>query len=283
MRLQGAVTQESGAINEDGFGTIGPLENISAAWIFDGVTGINGQHYLPGSSDAKWLVERAHSHLLKLSLGEMLLADILSALVEALVLDWSLVSADLHLPPDYDPPAACLTMVKRYGRSWQAVRLGDSSLLAQQEDGSITAFPASSNNSFDRWISAEANKRRAMGINNVSELMAEFRPHLLAARNGRNTADGYSILEADPVATRFAEFLHLGEPTAILLCTDGFYRAVDHYGLYNDPSLMARCMERDSVVDVLKEIRVAEASDPLCEKYFRFKAADDATALALHI
>lgn len=41
MKLQGAITEGSGAVNEDGWGFLGSTDDVTAAWVFDGVTGIN--------------------------------------------------------------------------------------------------------------------------------------------------------------------------------------------------------------------------------------------------
>ena len=66
MRLIGAVTQGSGAVNEDGFGFLGTPHDVSAAWVFDGVTGINARNHLGDGTDARWLVARAHALGVKL-------------------------------------------------------------------------------------------------------------------------------------------------------------------------------------------------------------------------
>ncbi len=136
MRLAGAVTEASGAINEDGYGMLGTEDDISAAWIFDGVTGINGKAYLPGGSDAAWLVARAHHHLTSLASGDDPPEQILTRLVENLIGDWSEAITGIDLPPHYDPPAACLVLVKRYAEGWKSLRLGDSCLLAREADRS---------------------------------------------------------------------------------------------------------------------------------------------------
>jgi hypothetical protein len=281
LKLVAALSEGSGPVNEDGFGTIGAMDDISAAWIFDGVTGINNRNYLPAGSDAQWLVAKANEHLLKLAATTHSLSDILSRLVQTLIVDWNDVSSGFKLPKDYDPPAACLTMVKRYASSWQALRLGDSCLMAQYADGRQQMLIASPNNIFDHWLADEARKRRSEGQFDVKSLLAEFRPQLLASRKTRNTSESFGILNADLAATRFAEFLDLGTPDKILLCTDGFYRAVDHYNLHNDNSLLSACCDQDGVNSVLKELRAVEAADPLCEKFIRFKPADDATAMVL--
>lgn len=281
LRLAGAVTEGSGAINEDGFGYIGRPEEISAAWVFDGVTGINGRNYLPGGSDARWLVEKAHRHLQRLAADSAPLSDILNELVARLIDDWRGVSPDLNLPPDYDPPAACLILVKRYGATWQGLRLGDSCLLSRHGNGEKQILAASPNNAFDHWLSAEARKRRDAGVLDIKALLAEFRPQLAAGRAKRNRPDGYSILEASPAALAMPELIDLGSPSDLLLCTDGYYRAVDHYGLHDDASLITASRKPGGVAEVLASLRAVEAADPDCQTYIRFKPADDATALIL--
>lgn len=281
MRLTGAVTEGSGAVNEDGYGLIGSQGEVTAAWVFDGVTGINGRNYLPGGSDARWIVDAAQRRLESLAAEAFALERILALLVEGLIDDWQDVKRGLDLPPDYDPPAACLILAKRYDGGWRALRLGDSCLLVEPDDGRHRVIAASPNNAFDHWLSGEARKRRDQGGLDVKALLAEFRPQLIAARRKRNRPDGYSILEADPAALRMPEYLGLGWPRSILLCTDGFYRAVDHYDLHDDASLLAACAEPGGAARVLADVREVESDDVSCLKYLRFKPADDATAVML--
>ena len=281
MRLVGAVTQGSGSINEDGWGFLGKSENVSAAWIFDGVTGINGKNFLGGTTDAAWFVAKAHAHLLQLAGLDLPLPEILARLVKLLIRDFQTAAEGLDIPKDFDPPAACLILVKRYGETWKALRLGDSCLLARDGDGAHTIHSASPNNILDNWLSTEAAKRRDAGVLDIKLLVAEFRPQLLKGRKLRNTQGAYSILEAREAATEFAEYLDLGTPRDILLCTDGYYRAVDHYGLHTDETLIEASSSNGGVARVLASLRATEASDPTCQKYLRFKPADDATAVLL--
>ncbi len=281
MKLAGAVTQGAGTINEDGLGFLGSPGDVSAAWIFDGVTGINRKNFLGGGSDAAWLVARAHDHLQALAGSDLPLREILARLVQALIVDFKAAVKDLDVPADHDPPAACLTLVKCYGGTWQAMRLGDSCLLARGSDGAHISVAASPNNAFDHWLSREALKRRDAGMLDIKKLLAEFRPQLMQGRKQRNSPGGYSILEASPSATEFAEYFDLGAPSEILLCTDGYYRAVDHYALHSNESLLQASLTPGGVDRVLGSIRSIEADDPACVKYLRFKPADDATAMAL--
>lgn len=279
MRLMGAITEGSGAVNEDGLGYAGSTDDVSAAWIFDGVTGINGRNHLPGGSDAHWLVARAHERLSELAAGQLDLADLLAELVTGLIADWNNATADLDLPRDYDPPAACLVLVKRYQDGWQSLRLGDSCLLARRADGGTDVLAASPNNVFDHWLAREARKRRDKGILDIKALLAEFAPQLRAGRARRNRPDGYSILECSRDSLAMPEITKLGWPAEILLCTDGYYRAVDHYGLHDNGTLLDASAR--SVSKVLAELRAVEAADADCLRFPRFKPADDASAVML--
>jgi hypothetical protein len=279
MRLVGAVTQGSGTVNEDGFGFAGDAQDVSAAWIFDGVTGINGHNHLGGGSDAQWLVACAHARLAELAPQQISLNMLLSDLVSGLITDWTDATAGLDLPHDYDPPAACLILVKRYASGWQALRLGDSCLLARGADRNTRILAASPNNVFDHWLAREARKRRDDGVLDIKALLAEFAPQLRAGRAKRNRPDGYSILECSRDSLAMPEVIDLGWPSDILLCTDGYYRAVDHYALFDDTRLLDA--SATSVDQVLAALRAAEAEDPDCQRFPRFKPADDATAVML--
>ena len=279
MRLIGAVSEGSGAVNEDGFGWLGTPEDVSAAWIFDGVTGINERNYFGEGTDARWLVSRAHARLTALAASSMQPGVILKELVSGLIADFSAATEAVELPGDYDPPAACLILVKRYGDSWQALRLGDSCLLARDGDGGQRIHAASPNNQLDHWLTREVRKRRGAGVLDIKALLAEFAPQLKQGRARRNRPDGYSILEASRDALAMPEIIDLGMPTEILICTDGYYRAVDHYGLHNNAGLIDASVE--GVERVLVTLREAEAADPDCLRHPRFKPADDATAVML--
>jgi len=277
LRLAGSVCQGSGANNEDGWGYVGEPGNVEAAWILDGVTGINDRAYLPAASDAAWFVARACHHLSELAGGPSGLDRILAELVARLVTEQGNALEGKDIPDDYDPPAACLVLVKKFGNVWRAARLGDSCLLARSADGDHRILTYSPNNAFDNWLAGEAGKRRATGMTGMKELLAAFRPQHLASRRRRNSDGGHSVLEAHRRALAFAERVDLGNPEAILLCTDGYYRAVDHYRLLENESLLRRA----DVDVVLKAVREVEAADPECARYPRYKPADDATAVLL--
>lgn len=278
-RLLGAISEGSGAINEDACGLVGDDDDVRAAWVLDGVTGINDRQYLSGTTDAHWLVMRADHHLRDLASRDAELLEICSALVDRLTAEIEELTAGRQPPPGYDPPAACIVLAKRYRDRWHVLRLGDSCLVYRRADRSIAGLVP--DNTFDRRLAEEAEKLRTDGVTNVKDLIQSFRPRLLESRARRNKPGGYGILECSPACIRFAETSELDSASQILLCTDGFYRAVDHYALHTDESLLDACAADGGVQAVLRGIRDLEAGDRDCRRFPRLKPADDATAISL--
>ena len=111
MKLVSAVSHAGGQVNEDAWGMVGNNEDVEAAWVLHGVTGINTHNYLLGQTDAAWFVEHAHAHLLRLTAENHSLDKILANLVDLLIEDWRLASTQFDFRLDYDPPATCLLIL----------------------------------------------------------------------------------------------------------------------------------------------------------------------------
>lgn len=262
MRLAGALTEGSGTVNEDGFGVSASGGDVSAAWVFDGVTGINGRNYLPAGSRCRLAGgPRPCASARSGGQGPRPPGNSGAAGGGSLWRTGKRFSPRSTCRPATDPPAACLILAKRYGSRWQALRLGNSCLLAEGHDGALMlACPAEGG--FDQWLAREARVRRALGETDTKALLAEFRPQLKAARARRNQPGGYSVLECSEAALRMPDYLDLGAPARLLLCTDGYYRAVDHYGLFDAKGLVDA--SSGNVERVLADLRRTEAGDPQC-------------------
>jgi hypothetical protein len=278
--LIGSVCNGSGAHNEDHWGYAGSTEDVSVAWVLDGVTGINETKLFDASSDARWLVLKASARLQSLAADEVPLKTLLAELVHGLCDDVREALGGEGFPPGHDPPAACLMLVKLYGDGWQMLQLGDSSLLWRRRgDGGLGSVVP--DKTTDYTLANLAAQARRDGITDIKALLASFRARFHGERQKRNQPGGYSILEANPAAVTLAQVSAMGTPAQILLCTDGYYRAVDHYGLHDDAGLLDASCRPEGAVQVLAAIRAAEALDPQCERFPRFKPADDATAVVL--
>lgn len=276
LKLAGHVSQGSGHVNEDAVGFIGDPDDIQAAWALDGVTGINDRSLDLHGSDAQWFVARIDAHLRSLLPQARDMQSVMSGLVDRLIDDLALVT----LPANYDPPAACIAAVCKIGTQWQAVRLGDCRLLAEDRKGfhRIVDFP---NDDFDHWVTAEAARLRATGMTNMKDIAQALQPALFADRRRRNRPGGYGVIEADRACLAFAEYMPLADPSAMLLTSDGFFRLVDHYSEATESELLKRAVERSGVPALYDTLRRIERSDPDCRKFPRLKPQDDASAIAL--
>jgi hypothetical protein len=276
LKLAGHISRGSGPVNEDAVGFIGDPDDIQAAWALDGVTGINDRSLGLHGSDAQWFVARIDAHLRSLLPEARDMQGVVSGLVDRLIADLALVT----LPDNYDPPAACIAAVCRIGAEWQAVRLGDCRLLAEDRNGfhRIVDFP---NDEFDHWVTAEAVRLRAGGMSNPRDIAQALQPALYANRRRRNRPGGYGVIEADPACLAFAEHMPLADPSDVLLMSDGFFRLVDHYGKVSETELLGRAVESGGVSTFYETLRRIERSDPDCRKFPRLKPKDDASAIAL--
>ncbi len=273
LRLAGSVCDGAGAVNEDRAGYLGDRSAITAAWVLDGVTGINKQSLYPAGSDAAWFVQTVDTELKRLLVEPVPLPVIMSALVD------HLVSAKVDAPPGYDPPACCLLLAREHEGRWDALRIGDSSLLVSERNGTFFEYTEFPLQWLDRELKLKTEVLRRRGLSQ-EQIVHEFRPMILEARQKRNRPGGYGILEADPSCLQFVQYIAIEDPRTMLLCTDGFYRLVENYRAYDDESLLAAAANRGPE-SLLAELRTIEAGDPECRKYPRFKPRDDAAAVCL--
>lgn len=280
-----AVTQAGSKVNEDGYG-YWPAEAPRAAWVLDGVTGINDRALLPGPTDAAWLVAQVQDALPALlsAAPDMPAADLVGALVDELERRQSAAWLDARGADGRETPAASFALIRLIGSEIEVLRLGDCLVLLEAPDGAVTVM--------DHPVLAaiEAETRdallalRAQGITDPKQAFAAMMPRLRAERLRRNIRDGYGVLAAERSCV---PMLHVDRMPAyalrrVLLVSDGYYRLVDHYSAANDAELVHRTAELGAEA-LLEQLRAIEAADPMATQYPRLKIADDATALLLAV
>jgi len=280
-----AATEPGAKFNEDGYG-FWPAEAPRAAWVLDGVTGINDRALLPGPTDAAWFVAQVQEALAALlsTAPDMPAAELVGALVEELERRQSAAWLDARGADGRETPAASFALVHLVGAEIEVLRLGDCLVLLEATDGAVTVM--------DHPVLAaiEAETRdallalRARGITDPKQAFTAMMPRLRAERLRRNTPDGYGVLAAERSCL---SMLHIDRMPAhalrrILLVSDGYYRLVDHYNAASDAELVRRTEELGADA-MLEQLRAIEAADPLAARYPRLKIADDATALLIGV
>lgn len=280
LKLLGHVSRGSGRVNEDAAGYLGAPDDIQAAWVLDGVTGINDQSLGLADSDAQWFVARIDAHLRELLPQAGAVQDVMSELVDRLIREQAEAFAQEAIVDGFDPPAACIAAICRLDGEWHAFRLGDCRLLAQDGNGlrRLVDFP---NDDFDHWVTAEATRLREAGVTELDDLFRALQPAHFAARRQRNRPDGYGVIEADRACLAFIEQMTLDRPVSVMLASDGFFRLVDHYHELSEAALLTRAQKDGGVRSLYDRLRAIEESDPQCRRFPRLKPKDDASAIAL--
>lgn len=281
MKLAGIISTGSGAINEDAAGCVEEAGEVVVAWVFDGVTGVNSHPLLDVPSEPAWFVSVADQHLRDVVMKEHGVDDVLRALVPRLIESWQAALQGRAVPAGYDLPAACLTLAKCVSGRWQVLRLGDSTVISRGREVKRLDFPPNDLPDLESELRQKAAALRQSAHLDFSVLRETFRDRLLDSRKHRNVPGSHSILVPDLSSLAMPQVVDLGTPTQILLCTDGYYRAVDTYGMHDDQSLMTSSACPGGVQEVTKAIRRIEAEDVACLKHLRFKQADDVTAVML--
>jgi hypothetical protein len=280
-----ATTRAGSKVNEDGYGCW-PVQTPRAAWVLDGVTGINDRALLPGPSDAAWFVAQVQEALpvLLSQAPDLPAADLVGALVDELERRQSSAWRDARGADGRETPAASFALVRLIGADIEVLRLGDCLVLLEASDGAVTVM----DHPVLAAIEAETRNAlltlRAEGITDPKQAFTAMMPRLRAERLRRNRPDGYGVLAAERSCL---PMIHLDRRPAhtlrrVLLASDGYYRLVDHYGAASDAELVRRTADIGAEA-MLHQLRAIEAADPLAMRYPRLKIADDATALLLAV
>jgi hypothetical protein len=285
LALLSAATEPGATINEDGHG-LWPVEAPRAAWVLDGVTGINDRPLLPGPSDAAWFVAQVQATLPALlsQSPDLPIAELADLLVRELDQRQSAAWIDPRGADVWETPAASFVLVRLIGAEIEIVRLGDCLVLLEGADSAVTVME----HPVLEQIEAETRRAildlRSAGITDPQQVRAKMIPQLRAQRRRRNRPDGYGVLAAEH---RCMPMMHVDRMPAanlrrVLLASDGYYRLVDHYTAMTDADLIRRT-QADGAAALLQQLRAIEAADPHAARYPRLKIRDDATALLIGI
>lgn len=96
-----------------------------------------------------------------------------------------------------------------------------------------------------------------------------------------NSEGAYWLVGSDPRACRELRTLEipLQQFDAVVLCTDGFYRAVDPCAVVGSPGELVSKVMDEGMEAVLGRLREAEREDRECITWPRLSTHDDAAAL----
>jgi Protein phosphatase 2C len=272
MKIIDQISSPGGErVNEDRLGYVGGL-----AWVLDGATDLEKDAFLPGASDVLWLVDRV---------GELLTEHGRASdendpvhLLRTISHRIGTEMADLRFPADRIHPTCSVGLLVAARGELRMARIGDPSCVATG-----TAGPAELSTGFFGQREAEAVARGGTGGLDDDENrrgIVRRRQQYIEGALEESVFSGHprAGLQIRTSTLRADRFEH------VVLCTDGFARAVVDYRLYPDwPGLVASALA-DGLASVLDRIRHHENNPPEGPGGARsthFKKSDDVTALLI--
>jgi len=248
--------------------------------ILDGASGLSEKKLLPGGSDAKWFVEHCALAIKTVSKNnELSLKEIIHKAINIVISEFTLASKRRDAKP-YEMPSAGIVLMRIRNRLLEAVLLGDCRLLINKQDGSHLNYVTIGLEELDS-ISIEEFQRHLKKYN-YFESRRRTMPTLRKHRSLMNTKEGYWILSLsnEPEQHMLEITQQLSPNDRILLVTDGFYRLVDTFHLFDSKILVEQSAEK-GLSELGARLRDLERADPECKLTPRLKPSDDASALLL--
>jgi Protein phosphatase 2C len=265
--------------NDDCWGATGP-----AVWILDGATGLGKERLLrTAETDAQWFVKAVDSELRAADWTQPTEALLRSVMrnVAARFHDEAVGLVDQAALW----PFASFAMVRMLADQIEFINLGDCRILWKMMGfDEVSAFGWSRVTRLDHEVVAEITKLHLAGQTDNEVVRRAIGPKIQANRAKKNRPGGYWILDVPGEGLPYLQTMRLEAATVqcVLLCTDGYYRAVDTYQLQTDQSLVEQSA-KIGIGQMVQMIRTSERSDERCLKFPRIKPSDDATCVLLSV
>jgi serine/threonine protein phosphatase PrpC len=261
-------------LNEDRLGHHGDV-----AWAIDGATSLEESAFLPAATDVQWLVDTLGRRLTALPSASAF--PDAAALIEYVAARIAQEIADLGFPADRVHPTCSLGLLIDRGAEVELARVGDATCVAVGDGGVVQV-------STDYFSHREAAAVADAGGDGLDH--SDVRARMLVRRDGYIRGTGPESVFSGHPARGIREH---GATTAwrgiehVLLCTDGFARAVVDYALYPDWRSLVAAAAKRGLAAVAEEIREFEhdieerlksrGSDAVATGHF--KTRDDVAAV----
>jgi len=243
------------------------------AWVIDGATDLGPPGLLGMQGGAAWLASEAHTAFTAAADGSLshICGDV-AARLEAMY-----DATRCRDPIDrWELPMASFLAVRLAAGTLECAWLGDCAAILRQGDRVVRLGPP------QQEKDAEVERAARLAHHGLGSPKRSL-PILEELRASRSVPNKRILgVEAQTMA-------HLGTTTAacapgddLLLMSDGFSTLIDSYDVFDEIGLM-EAMETLGLAALAIRLREIEANDAACERFPRFKASDDATALWLRV
>ncbi|MEU5309504.1 protein phosphatase 2C domain-containing protein [Streptomyces sp. NPDC021562] len=259
-----SVPGDSMRLNEDRYGYSGEL-----AWVIDGATDLESDSFLPAPSDVQWLVDRVGELLREAAAedGYPGARDFLTGLSRRVAQD----IRSLSFPDSRIHPTCSIGLLHVGPEGAELARVGDPTCIAYGDE--VTEL---STGFFGRR-EAEAIERAQgadLSDSNSREGILRRRQKYIKGVFDESVFSGHP----EAVLRIQSERVAPGRAKHVLLCTDGFARAVVDYGIFENWSALLQEALASGLASVRDRIRRYEEQ---ARHTAHFKRSDDVTALLL--
>ena len=285
MNIQFASTPGGKGKNEDLIVTIAHGASSMDFLIFDGASSVSDRHYFDRvTGDPAWFVNSFAAALKTVTSAAPAIsqADSVMRALRVLRQEHHEHMAASHIPA-YASPIAAMTWLRLKKKANDITgditadiyALGDCKLLLLNEANMVCDLDPYTNPQ-ESILRAEIEKLKADGLDEKMRWQ-KLLPMLRDRRASQNASEHPSILCLHPQGpfTAREQRLQLKATSQLLATTDGFYRLVDTYHLYDAATLMKQCTTR-GLDALMMELRDYEARH-LSAGNSSVKKVDDAT------
>ncbi|GGC50322.1 hypothetical protein [Chelatococcus reniformis] len=282
IEVMDAVNAPGAVINEDRIGH--RTAGTPAAWVIDGATGVaEREHVLGGpGSDAAWLAQTACALLVRRDPGAMLVQDYFAAVIAEIRAAYAAAVPNLAALPAYALPSATITWMRPVPGAIEFAYQGDCTAVVVV-GGVARVVGIRAPGSWEALIDERDRAKLARQSDDKARIAAVI-DELRGARSRLNQPGGYWMLGIEPAAASgiAVERVPLAGEATVLLASDGLWRLVDAFRLYDASGLVQAARAR-GLAALLAELRQVETEDSAGTRAPRVKEHDDASGMLLRV
>lgn len=281
MQIKSLSTPAGNKTNEDLIHHFSHADGTLDVLMFDGASSVSDQHYLDAAlGDPAWFVQQFALALELVATPAQTQADSIMLALQVLRDQHSSVLQAAAMPA-YAWPIAALTWLRVHanGEDCSIYALGDCKSFLLDAQGKVTDLDPYENPQ-EGILKTAIEQLKQEGLDEQAR-WARLLPMLRERRVAQNMHPQATILCLYPQGQFAArEYkIKLAASDRLFLMTDGFYRLVDSYHLYDEQSLMQACTTR-GLETMMQELRAHETGKT---GGMTVKKADDATVAMLNL
>jgi len=243
------------------------------AWVIDGATDLGPPGLMGARGGAAWLAAEAHAAFL--AAADAPLAQLCQNLAADLEARYAAARTREPLGR-WELPMASFLAVRLDGGKLECAWLGDCAGLLRSGNRTTRLGPPRQEKDAEAQMAIRLAEHGLGNVKRSAPILEELR--------GSRGGPGKRILGVEAETMKRLETASAAcQPgDDVLLMSDGFSALIDSYAMFSEAGLMDQLNGGD-LADMAVRLRAIETADGACDRFPRFKASDDATALWLRV